>query len=80
MRVWHFGFLANATRKNKLETIRQLMNEQLERQTEKTVSRSVIQIDDDEIIKPCLCPVCKKGSMVISYWVLPLKRRRIQNV
>jgi len=79
MRVRHFGFLANATRKKKLETIRQLMNEQPERRSEKTVSQSSIQIDGDEIIKPCLCPACKKGSMVISYWVLPLKRRRIQN-
>ena len=79
MRVRHFGFLANATRKKKLETIRQLMDEQPEKRPEKIVSQSIIQIDGDEVIKPCLCPACKKGSMVISYWVLPLKRRRIQN-
>jgi hypothetical protein len=79
MRVRHFGFLANSTRKKKLVTIRQLMDEQSEVPTEKTVNKNVVQIEGSEIVKPCLCPTCKKGNMVISYWVLPLKRRRIQN-
>jgi len=79
MRVRHFGFLANATRKKKLETIRQLMDEQPEIPADKPITQNSIQIDGSEIIKPCLCPACKKGSMVISYWVLPLKRRRMQN-
>ena len=79
MRVRHFGFLANATRKKKLETIRQLMDEQPEIPADKPIAQNIIQIDGSEIIKPCLCPACKKGSMVISYWVLPLKRRRMQN-
>ncbi len=79
MRVRHFGFLANATRKKKLETIRQLMDEQPEIRLEKLTSQNIIQIDGSDIIKSCLCPACKKGSMVISYRILPLKRRRMQN-
>jgi len=55
------------------------MDEQPEIRTDKPITQNIIQIDGNEIIKPCLCPACKKGSMVISYWVLPLKRRRIQN-
>ncbi|MDX2507513.1 MAG: transposase, partial [Gammaproteobacteria bacterium] len=79
MRVRHFGFLANATRKKKLETIRQLMSEQQEQAPKKTLVHNIIPIDAKEIIKPCLCPACKTGNMVVSYWVLPLKRRRIQH-
>jgi len=79
MRVRHFGFLANATKRKKLETIRQLMDEQPDSPVNKPIVQTVIQIDGSEIIKPCLCPACKKGNMVISFWVLPLKRRRMQN-
>jgi hypothetical protein len=79
MRVRHFGFLANATRKKKLEIIRHLMDEQPEIPADKPMAQAIIQIDGSEIIKPCLCPACKKGNMVVTFWVLPLKRRRMQN-
>ncbi|MCU7818417.1 MAG: hypothetical protein KZQ57_05975 [gamma proteobacterium symbiont of Lucinoma myriamae] len=59
-------------------TIRQLMDEQSEVPTVKPLNKNSVQIEGNEIVKPCLCPTCEKGSMVISYWVLPLKRRRIK--
>lgn len=79
MRVRHFGFLANSVRKRKVETIRQLMNKQAVQTPQKNQSQKVTPNPDEKIINQRPCPACKAGKMVVSYWVLSLKRRRIQN-
>ena len=62
MRIRSFGFLANACKKEKLETIRVQLNYQAPKKTSKTAEELMHELAGIDIT---LCPCCKKGKLVM---------------
>jgi len=72
MRIRHYGFLANAIRKKRLETIRQLLGGL----RETTIKLSPENPKNTHIKEPSLCPKCQQGEMHIIQHLNKVKRRQ----
>jgi hypothetical protein len=71
MRIRHFGFLANRSKKQNLKKCRELLglSPQLPESAEKTTQELMLQLTG---INLNLCPRCQKGSMIVIAELLPL--------
>jgi len=70
MRIRHFGFLANRSKKKNLKRCRELLglSPQLPESTEKTTQELVLQLTGIDLN---ICPRCQKGSMIVVSELLP---------
>ena len=71
-RIRHYGFLANCVRKIKVALLRQLLAIKGHPVTEAKLNASESDIRDDCVY----CPKCKKATMRVLQWIMPLKYRR----
>lgn len=64
MRIRHFGFLANRSKKQSLSRCRQLMglNPALPKIPEKSSQDLLLDLTDIDLSR---CPSCKRGTMII---------------
>ena len=71
MKIRHYGFLANRSKKDNLIRIRQLlgMNPELPERIEKKYQELMLELTGTDITK---CPECKKGTMRIVERLKPL--------
>lgn len=70
MRIRHFGFLANRSKKQNLSRCRQLLGLSLElpKPTEKTTQELMLQLTGIDLTK---CPCCNQGNMIVIAELLP---------
>jgi hypothetical protein len=62
MRVRHFGFLANRSRKQKLDRCRQLLGLQPTPSVRKSARQLMLEITGLDLAR---CPACRVGTLVI---------------
>ena len=70
MRIRHFGFLANRSRKKKLALARELIAEERQSESEDAGSVAALPILQDE---PRKCPQCDNGILQILDTILPVE-------
>ena len=70
MRIRHFGFLANRSKKKSLARCRQLMGVEsdTDERTKKSARDLMLEVSGVDI---SLCPVCKTGRLVVVSRLLP---------
>jgi hypothetical protein len=78
VRIRHYGFLANRSRKQNLQLCREFLGDLKQQPVGTTQFRETPEKNHQQLmleltgIDITLCPCCKKGSMVILYEILPL--------
>jgi len=64
MRIRHYGFLSNRTRRKKLDMIRQCLQAP-------SCEPIKMEIETDKNPVACRCPKCKKGQLLVRYDIMP---------
>ena len=64
MRIRHFGFLANRSKKQNLSRCRQLLglNPELPQASDKTIRQQLLELTGIDWFQ---CPRCKQGTMIV---------------